>query len=91
MIILTRSVGLLLCIHPMGPFDLCCVFDKKKSFSVAMLLSVVGRVFPNFELEHPTALLLHKDEVPLDASLVLPGEEVQRPVLPADAHVVPAV
>ena len=52
---------------------------------------VVRIVLPHIELENPTALLLHKDEVPLDASLVLPGEDVQRTVLPADAHIVPAV
>ena len=52
---------------------------------------VVRIVLPHIELENPTALLLHKDEVPLDASLVFPGEDVQRTVLPADAHIVPAV
>ena len=52
-------------------------------------MPLVRAVLPHLELQHPIVLLPSEDEVPLNASLVLPGEHVL--LLLGDGYMVPVV
>ena len=98
---------ILLCKHPARPFNLISCIGEQASFSIAisivrtvlphlkleqmksMILPVYQ--FPHLKLVHSAALLLNESEVPFDASLVSPGEEILRADLSSDGHVVPVV
>ena len=97
---------ILLCKHPARPFNLISCIGEQASFSIAisivrtvlphlkheqmsMILPVYQ--FPHLKLVHSAALLLNESEVPFDASLVSPGEDILRADLSSDGHVVPVV
>ena len=54
-------------------------------------ISPLSYKFPHLKLVHSAALLLNENEVPFDASLISPGEDILRADLSSDGHVVPVV